>query len=174
MKKIFSILLTASILVMAASNKISAQSMSNSFKYSESNFETSRDALKASYSNVISTKAGRNFNRIFKNVVDTRWYETPNGSIVYFFSNGIKMKSAYSKRGHWIYTLSYYDEHKLPKDVRHAIKSIYYDYPISQVVQVDSGKERIFIVMMYDATSFKTVRVCDGEMEIVQDYQKSK
>lgn len=175
MKKISSLLFIGSILVTMASTNVNAQSNKNSFNYSDLAFEPERSALRPVNMNAITPNAVRDFNNAFKNAVNIKWYNVPeSGAVVYFTNEEIQMKSAYNKKGQWQYTLSFYDENKLSPAVRKLVKSSYYDFAISRVIEVEQDNKTIFVVYLEDATSLKTARVCNGEMEIVEDYKKSK
>jgi hypothetical protein len=71
------------------------------------------------------------------------------------------------------FTISYYDEKKLPDEIRSIVKSTYYDYSITCVEEIHIDSKIIYIVHMQDDKTWKNVRICDGEMEIVEDFDKS-
>ena len=124
--------------------------------------------------NDININAVRHFNLFFENPLNVKWYKVPGAFIVYFACDGIKKMAAYNSRGIWIHTLSYYNEHKLPGYVRHLVKSVYYDFIINQVVQIEEDDELVYMIQIEDSTSFKTVEVSDYEMKIVKDLRKAK
>ncbi len=122
--------------------------------------------------NDININAVRHFNLFFENPLHVKWYKVPGAFIVYFTCDSVKKMAAYDKRGIWVHTLSYYSEYKLPWHVRHLVKSVYYDYIINQVVQVEEDNQLVYMVQMEDATSFITVAVDDYEMKIVKAIKK--
>jgi hypothetical protein len=124
--------------------------------------------------NEISIKAVRHFNVSFNTPLHVKWDRIPGGVSVHFISDGIKKLVAYTGKGTWIHTLSFYDEHKLPQYVKHLVKSVYYDFAINQVVQIEEDDELVYMIQLEDSMSFKTVAVDDYEMKIVKDLRKAK
>jgi hypothetical protein len=93
--------------------------------------------------------------------------------VVRFLVDSISCRAAYDARGNWVYTIKAYDEWKMPKQVRHLVKSTYYDYTITQVEEIDRPNEhKVYLVHMCDATTWKNVQVRDGEMVVVEDFKK--
>lgn len=122
--------------------------------------------------NDISTKAVRDFRKKFKNVEDEKWYTISNGYLAQFAAGGIKNAVVYDNTGHWTYTISYYDEHKLPESVRAIVKRVYYDYSITRIEEIHVGDRAFYLVHMQNDSTWKNVKVEDGEMELVEDFNK--
>lgn len=122
--------------------------------------------------NDININAVRHFTLFFEKPLHVKWYKVPGAFIAYFTSDSIKKMAAYNNRGIWVHTLSYYNEHKLPGYVRHLLKSVYYDYIINQVVQVEEDNQLVYMIQMEDAASFITVAVEENEMKIVKTIRK--
>ena len=126
------------------------------------------------YLNHLSTKAARDFAEKFPEA-DGKWFAAKNGYVVRFVHDSISCRAAYDTRGNWVYTIKVYDEWKLPKNVRHLVKSTYYDYSITQVEEIDRPNDiKVYLVHMCDATSWKNVQVRDGEMIVVEEFKKGK
>jgi hypothetical protein len=79
-----------------------------------------------------------------------------------------------TKNGQIVYHISYGTETFLPSDVRHVIKSKYYDQNISRVLNVKQNERNIWVISLEDANEFIMARVEDMELEETQRYQKSK
>ena len=132
------------------------------------------DHLKKNSSVVaISYRTMKNFKKQFTNT-DAAWYETEDAYIAKFSGNSIETMVGYGKRGTWLYTIKRYGEKNLPKDVRAHVKSIYYDYTISHIdeVHVPRQENSIYIIQLRDNKNFKTLRVCDQEMEVIGEYHE--
>ena len=71
-----------------------------------------------------------------------------------------------------MFTIIYYDEKKLPPEVRAIGKSTYYDYSITRVDEIHVNSQIIYQVHMQDENTWKNIRVCDGSIEVVEDYNK--
>ena len=125
------------------------------------------------YMNNISVRAIRDFEKRFGKATDAQWYKAGEGYVVKFTNETIQYRSVYNSWGNWIYTIKYYKEAIMPRDVRARVKSSYYDYTITQVEEIEQPDSPVvYIVHMYDDTTWKNVKICDGEMEVVEDFDK--
>lgn len=124
------------------------------------------------YLNHLSTKAARDFAERYPEV-EGKWFTAKNGYVVRFTQDSIQCRAAYDLRGNWVYTIKMYNEWKLPRTIRHLVKSTYYDFTITQIEEIDRPNEqRVWLVHMYDATTWKNVQVRDGEMQVVEEFRK--
>ena len=88
--------------------------------------------------------------------------------------NGNEISSAYDKKGNWLYTIERHGAASLLKNVMDIVKDSYYDYFISGMEKVDRpGHNTIYIVHLEDINSIKTVRVSNGEVELVKDFKRA-
>ncbi len=56
-----------------------------------------------------------------------------------------------------------------------SLKSQYYDYTITLVEEIETPmKPLVYVVHMEDSTTLKNVRVSEKEMEVLEEYKKSK
>jgi hypothetical protein len=123
--------------------------------------------------NDISMRAARDFEKKFGKVADKQWYKAGDGYVVKFTISSILHRSVYNSRGIWIYTIKYYNESIMPRAVRAQVKGTYYDCTITQVEEIEQPDGPvIYMVHMYDATTWKNVRLWDGEMEVVEEFDK--
>lgn len=124
--------------------------------------------------NEINIKAQRDFIKEYKNATDARWYISGNGLLVaYFTKAGIMTRRYYNKKGIYEYMIRYYNEDGLHHDIRHLVKSKYYDFSIFQVIEVCRNGNIAFMIEIQDKDSWKTIKVVDNEMEVVDEMQKS-
>jgi len=127
------------------------------------------------FRNEISSKAVRNFMQDYKTVTDARWSELAHGySVVNFTVDNIKTRMVYDKRGHCENIVRYYFEDKLPPAVRHLVKSTYYDFTIYHIIEPTINGVTSYLIQMEDSTTWKTIKVVDGEMEVVEELVKVK
>jgi len=120
----------------------------------------------------INARALKEFSKTFKSAANATWYEIKGGFIAKFEKDGITTRVDYDRKGRWVATLRIYAEANLPRDVRHLVKSTYYDYSISLVQEVTVGDKTAYLVKIEDADTLKTIRVVDGEMDVYEDYKK--
>ena len=128
----------------------------------------------------VNHKAIKDFARSFKNA-NEKWYQVENQFVAMFTLDDVSYQVAYDKKGNWLHTIRTYDETKLPRDIRHMVKSIYYDYDITQVQEVEMpysienpSSAPVYIIHLDGKTDFINLRVCDGEMDEWQKLNKSK
>ena len=59
-------------------------------------------------------------------------------------------------------------------EVRALVKTTYYDYTISHIdeIHLTEQSNTIYLVLIEDDKTFKTIRVCDGEMEEIHELVK--
>jgi len=122
--------------------------------------------------NNINSRAIRDFTVSYKNPTEVRWIILPEGFQVHCYDDGYQIRIRYDNRGKRICMIRDYGESKLPRDVRHVIKSQYYDYNIFTVSEITMRGRTIYIVKMSDATTWKTLCIEDGEMTCTEEYDK--
>jgi len=175
MKKILKTFMAAVITAVVSTHSAKAQmavggSLANdasSSSISVVNGEKEKSALSG-----IHHRAVKDFQRSFKDITNEQWSKLSDGYVASFTADSMQTRVAYNRKGGWEYTMYYYSEKKLPRDVRSMVKSVYYDYTILQVVEIHLDNQPVYIVYMQDETHLKTIRVYDGEMETVQDYTR--
>ena len=128
--------------------------------------------IKPVFRNDISSKAVRNFIREYDNITDVKWTSSDDGPSVYFTMNGVKTKVLYYKNGSYQSMFRYYLEDKLPLEIRHLVKSKYYDFSICCITEFNMNGKAIYEVKMEDKISWKILRVANGEIIAVTEYSK--
>ena len=161
----------------AQSSKFSIESGNPTSKeVAYDNIEKSRD-IPATLNNPtagINTKAVKDFSKTYKKTGDARWFVISDGYLAKFKLNGIETKVYYDRKGRWNGSLRSYLEDKMPRDIRHLVKSHYYDYTIYLIQEVTVADKIAYLVKIEDKTSMKTIRVMDDEMTEIESFEKSK
>jgi len=125
--------------------------------------------------NEINANAIRNFTRDYKSVSNAKWFISSNGlSVAYFVREDITNWVFYNKKGDFEHSIRAYQEEKLPTGLRRLIKSTYYDFNIYYVTEINTNSKTAYHVKIADKTSWKTVKVADGEMEVTEEYIKAE
>ena len=101
------------------------------------------------------------------------WYPVTNGFLAEFSEKEVQVKVIYSQKGNWVYTLRQYSEKELPEDIRGQVKSRYYDDTITWVKEFIQPQNTVYLIHIENDSRWKTIRVSDGEMEVVQDFRKT-
>jgi hypothetical protein len=120
-----------------------------------------------------ATKAIRNFWKMFGEPENEKWSSLSGGSLAQFDRQGKAYRVIFDKRGNWVYTLKQYTEKELPAGVRARVKSVYYDYPIGWVKEVDQLQQVVYLIHIENEQEWKTIRVSEDEMEEAESYSKT-
>jgi hypothetical protein len=152
---------------------ISLLSFNSSFAQGETFKELSPITVTATASN-ISAKVTRAFGQFFKDATHLRWYEIDKKFLVKFIQNDQENRALFTGKGQLVYHISYGIEKNLPAEVRHLVKSNYYDQSITRVLKVNQDQRNIWVISLEDAKEHIMIRVENMEMEETQRMQKSK
>jgi hypothetical protein len=181
MKKILFTCFTGMLLSGTITSSYSQRPNGNAkLAYSKEEYTSSLEELNAPkdsaslFLNEISTKAVRNFTRDYKNVSDAKWVVTGNSFSVLFTNDGVHTRILYNKKGDRVWTIRDYTENKLPQDIRHLVKSTYYDFDIYCINEITANGTTCYIIKIQDKTSLKTIKVADDEMFVMKEYKKSE
>ena len=126
------------------------------------------------YLNEINTRVLRSFMVTYWNATNPHWVKYAEGFVVYFKSDSIQHKVFYDNRGTRQCTIRQYSEKDLPRDIRHMVKSVYYDYSIYLIDEVTVDDKTSYVIKIEDKTSMKEIKIEDGEMEVTHEFIKSK
>jgi hypothetical protein len=170
MKKKLIVLTIASIATLAGTSRAYAQKVSNSpsLEYQKSISETTNPT--------ISPRALRNFAHTYKDVTGESWMKLKDGFAAKFNSDGTRSTILYDNKGDWAASIKLYHEEKMRREIRHIVKSTYYDYKIiytQEVETIDSGDVPTYVVCIEDKTNIKFVRINAGEMSVWKEYTKT-
>jgi hypothetical protein len=122
------------------------------------------------YSNDIPARAYKHFKKTFAGITGEQWSVTASGFMTRFTINGAVSRAFYDIKGNWLLTIACYGESKLPPDTRAALKSVYPDYTILTVEEIQMPERTIYQADIVCNKNWKTVRIYDGEMEVVNDF----
>jgi hypothetical protein len=121
----------------------------------------------------INAKAIKDFETRFNSAGHAMWFTDKNGFVSYFIKDGYGDRAFYDKKGHWQYSLIFYGEDKLPRDVRTTVKSKYFDMAITLVEEVQTVNGTGYVIHLEDKSNIRIVKVNrEGEMETMQDLTK--
>jgi len=122
----------------------------------------------------INAKAIKHFSKSYDKHNNAAWFAVSDGFVAVFTQDGIKTKAYYDTKGRPVGDVRTYQEDRLPKEIRHMVKSTYYDFDIFLVNEVSVGNAKVYLVKIEDNKSFKTIRIQDDEMTETEAYTKSK
>jgi hypothetical protein len=118
-------------------------------------------------------KAVRNFSRSYKDASDVKWESLRDGGYVCrFVQNGVTKRAIYNGGGAWLTTIAGYTADHLPEDVWRQVHSVYYDYSILFVNEINVPERPVaYIVQVQDKRSIRIVRIGDGEIDEIQEIE---
>ena len=124
----------------------------------------------------VHTKAVRNFVKHFKTATNVTWFDATDGYRAVFEAAGIKTWVDYDKKGIWLHTIRTYDEKTLSREIRHQVKSIYYDHAIKLVHEIElpgiPQNTTCYIILLENETTLVELRLYDGEMDVLKEWVK--
>jgi hypothetical protein len=173
MKKIIFTIVTASTLTISLHAKFTQMKPNTARVEALQTLMPINSSLPVDKKNLIKIKALRDFNKAFKTVTGEDWYVIQDGFMARFKQQDITYRVIYNKTGTWMATFRYYNEDQLPREVRDAVKSTWYDFTITSVTEVSYGAKTALLVNIENNTSLKTIKVAGGEMEVFQDICKN-
>jgi hypothetical protein len=113
------------------------------------------------------------FQKFYPNVEGESWIKMKNGFSVRFSSNNIQQLVFLTKRGGVISSIKYYSAQELSTEIRDLVKYEYPNYSIKSVREVHACNKIAYLVTIEDATTWKTIRVIDGETDVYEEFTKS-
>ena len=152
----------------ASLNYTRPQESSGTVAISENADKTALMAIKAR-----NTKMFNHFSKDFKNASGIKVSTEKGETHVSCTVNGVTNKIDYNKKGRWLYTIRYYDVDKLPQDIGNQVNSGYPGFSIFGCVAEVSVPDKIaYFVMIENKTSWKRIRIVNGEMDAYEEYLK--
>lgn len=120
----------------------------------------------------VNAVALSDFNKKNKAAADVMWTESGSLLSVYYTKDGIKKRSTYNEKGKLEYTISYLALEQAPRDVRNIITSQYAGMKIVQITEINRKSSTYHYVKFEDATSFFTVQILNGEVDLFETIKK--
>lgn len=122
----------------------------------------------------ISAKLSRHFYADFQNARQPVWDKQGKYFYVYFLTDDMSNRAMYTRRGLMMYQMSYGAEHNLPQDIRHLLRSHYYDYAIKGVTNIKMDRQSVWMANLQDQKKLLVVRVADEGMSLVSNFEKAQ
>jgi hypothetical protein len=121
----------------------------------------------------VNKKVLKHFNKAFRNAENIRWRKLDNNFLAMFTKGDITTKSLFDKKGPLIYSIDYFLVKELPDDIRNIVINNYRQYAVTSVVRVQQDSQKIWIVKLADKANYVAVRIENGEMQEVENFQKA-
>jgi hypothetical protein len=121
----------------------------------------------------VNSAVVRNFIKSYPNAANVSWFEVKNGFTALFNLDSIHYQVTYDKNGAFARTIRSYDQTRLLPDIRHLVKSNYYDYEINLVNEIETPQHPItYIIQLIGKTKLMNLEICEGELKILQEFKK--
>jgi len=113
------------------------------------------------------------FRADFNNITDVQWTETANGYRVHFMKDAFLTAVDYTKKGKLYSTIRYGDD-LLSKSQKNQLVFNLDEANIRQVCEVKMAgtATRVYVVIVEDRNSVKTVQMLDGDITVLQQEHK--
>lgn len=126
--------------------------------------------------NEVSSKAVRYFIKTYKNVDSVKWSRLTDGKggfAASFSADGIPTIVLYDKSGNYEYCLREYFEDKLPREIRHRVKSTYYDFTICFIREVTMCDNTVYAITLEDPVSWKNILITEFKIVVLKEFLKT-
>jgi hypothetical protein len=120
----------------------------------------------------IADNVRKKFNRGYPGITGELWAKSNNGYVVEFGNGKMQKRVFLTENGNTRYQISYYSEAELPADIRMDVKSVYYDYSIFCVQEINLAQKKIYLVFLEDKSTWKIIRIDENNMEVYKEYAK--
>ncbi len=174
MKKSTSLLLTATALLFLTFSEGRAQTAKKTeIKTFESEALMTSGPINTAGLSALG-KAEKSFYKAYPEAIKVEWSTlSDKTSMCRFYVHNNLHRAFYTQNGQWVSTVSSYTGNKLDKKISDNVKSVYYNYDIVFVDQIDmTGNKTIYVVEIQNEKLIRKVRVENDEMEILQEFEK--
>jgi hypothetical protein len=120
--------------------------------------------------NEINIHAYRRFHRLFPaGTTNEYWFKSAEGYQVSFIKEKQRHQTYFDLHGGFLYSLKYYAGTKTPRSTAEIVKKKYPDYQIDVVTEITDGEKTFYLVKIVNPSSVKTLSVCDGRLELLEE-----
>ena len=130
------------------------------------------DTTEHAAKSLATPRAIQGFEKKFPGATGISWTKAGNNFAVRFTQGGIQHIAFFTPKGACNAYIRIYYEKDLPADVRTLVKDTYPDCKISLVKEVNHYGTTAYLVTIEGLTTWKTIRVVNGEMDVYEDYKK--
>jgi hypothetical protein len=121
----------------------------------------------------VTPKVLRAFYKTYGELSNVRWWKSDDGYAASFKLKGITNTIYYQRSGLVDASIHFYFEEQLAAPVKSRVNSLFPNYSITNVTEVQKGGITAFYVKIHDATTIKTVKLVGGEWVLFENLVKS-
>lgn len=120
--------------------------------------------------NEINIHAFRHFHRLFSSGTTAEyWFKSEEGFQVSFLKDGQRNQAYFDSHGGFLYSLKYYSGSRIPTVAGDIVRRKYTDYQIDVVTEITDGDKTFYLVKIINPGSVKTLSVCEGKIELIEE-----
>ena len=121
----------------------------------------------------ISMVAVERFKRDFRDAKDVEWKVIGNGYRAYFQQKDLLTAVDYDNKGK-LYSMIRYGKSLLTKDIKKMLEKKFDDVQVREVseVKIADFPTRVYVIVMEDNVSVKTVQILEDEVKVIQEMRK--
>jgi hypothetical protein len=118
----------------------------------------------------VNATAAKDFSKFCKNATEVYWEVVADGTVASYKIANKKARRFYNAKGHLLCDILYCQEADLTADVIQLVKNSYgLEYTITSAEEIKTTAKKYYFIYIENKTSFKKLRVYDGEIEVVQE-----
>jgi hypothetical protein len=167
--KLFFPLLAVSVILMsctACTRSLTVQSAPTDIA------QTDKGAGDPLHINEVNAKVLRSFHDSYGELPGVNWFNAEKGFLATFKHDGIKKNIYYNLKGAVESEIFYYTEDRMSPEMRHFVKSRFYDFGITHVTEVHKKGATAYYVKLEDRQVVQTVKIVGEEWEVVESLVK--
>lgn len=120
--------------------------------------------------NEINPHAWKHFHKLFPAADGGEyWFASEEGFQVSFIQKGYHYQAFFDQHGAYRYSLHYYEGKEIPREPGQLIAARYPDFRIDVVTEVTDGVKTIYLVKLLNATTLRTLSICDGKIDVIEE-----
>ena len=120
----------------------------------------------------LNGKVDKHFRREFKQISNETWSRNSDGYRARFTDGATRYTVDYNQKGQRVAMIKSYDPSLMSLDLKKSVLSAYLGYSIAWVVEVTKGNATVHLVKIEDDQNLKTIRVVDGDMDVIEEYRR--
>lgn len=121
----------------------------------------------------VNEKILKNFNKKFREADGVTWEQEDDNYMAKFSRDGITANSLFDAKGRLIYTINFFSDKQLPVNSKKMLNNKYDPYHITSAAQVLIDNRNIWIVKLAGKTNFIALRIEDGEMSEIENFNRA-
>jgi hypothetical protein len=176
MKTIITSRICLSILALLLLSSSYAQKIAINASYNNSDFAINTmdvSSLEKIVDNKkIESRILKYVNKHFKNTDDIRWEQADENLIATVHNEEAVTKYLFNKSGRIVYTIQSFSAKLVPANIKKMVLQYYRKYTITSASKIVESNRQVWVVKIDGKKSFATVRIEDGEMEEIENFDK--